>query len=165
MTKRSSIIVVLALAACAALFIGSFLIAQRLCAKQMASSADDLDWLRQEFRLGGAEMTRVRELHEGYMPKCAEMCKQIAAKKRELESALAGATNVTDTAEQTLSELGALRAQCQMQMLRHFAEVSQAMPPEQGRRYLAEMQRLTLGFHEQIEQSMSKSPDHEHGHR
>ena len=39
-----------------------------------------------------------------------------------------------------------------------------AAPPEQGRRYLAEMQRLTLGFHEQIEQSMSQSPAHEHGH-
>ncbi len=40
-------------------------------------------------------------------------------------------------------------------MLAHFYEVSQAMPPEQGRRYLAEMQRLTLGFHEQIENTMS----------
>ena len=30
------------------------------------------------------------------------------------------------------------------------------MPPEQGKRYLAEMQRLTLGAHEQIEQSMSE---------
>ena len=164
MTKRSAIIVVLALAASATLLVVSYLMAQRLCTKQMASSADDLDWLRQEFRLGNAEMARVRELHEGYMPKCAEMCKQIAAKKREMASTLAGATNVTAATEQKLSELGALRTQCQMQMLRHFAEVSQAMPPEQGRRYLAEMQRLTLGFHEQIEQSMSHSADDEHGH-
>jgi len=164
MTKRSLIIVLLALAASATLLVGSFLIAQRLCARKMTSSADDLTWLRQEFRLSGAEMTRVRKLHEGYMPRCAEMCKQIEAKKRELESALAGATNVTVAAEEKLTELGVLRAQCQTQMLRHFVEVSQAMPPEQGRRYLAEMQRLTLGFHEQIEQSMSQSPAHEHGH-
>lgn len=164
MTKRSSIIVILALAVSAGLFAGSYLIAQRLCANKMASTADDLDWLRHGFNLGDAEMKRVRELHDGYMPKCAKMCKEIAAKKRELESALAGATNLTATAEQKLSELGALRAQCQTQMLRHFAEVSQTMPPEQGRRYLAEMQRLTLGFHEQIEQSMSNPADHEHGH-
>ena len=164
MTKRSFITVVLTLVASAALFVGSYVIAQRLCAKHMSNSADDLDWLRQEFRLSDAEMVRVRDLHEGYMPKCAEMCKQIAAKKQELESALAGATNVTTAAEQKLSELGALRAQCQAQMLRHFVEVSQAMPPEQGRRYLAEMQRLTLGFHEQIEQSMSHPVEHEHGH-
>jgi hypothetical protein len=120
--------------------------------------------LRQEFRLSDNELSRVRELHEGYLPQCAEMCRQIAAKKLELESALIGATNVTTGAEQKLSELAALRAQCQTQMLRHFVEVSHAMPPEQGRRYLAEMQRLTLGFHEQIEQSMSHSADHDHGH-
>lgn len=130
----------------------------------MSSSADDLDWLRQEFNLGDAEMARVRELHEGYTPRCAEMCRQIAAKKLELESALNDATNVTAEAEQKLSELAALRAQCQTQMLRHFAEVSQAMPPETGQRYFAEMRRLTLGFHEQIEQSMSDSEGHAHGH-
>jgi len=164
MTKRSLIIVLVALAASVALLAGSFLIAQRLCAQKMTSSADDLTWLRQEFRLSDTEMTRVRELHEGYLPKCAAMCKQIATKKSELESALAGATNVTATAEEKLAELGALRAKCQTHMLRHFVEVSQAMPPEQGRRYLAEMQRLTLGFHEQIEQSMSHPAEHQHGH-
>jgi hypothetical protein len=49
-------------------------------------------------------------------------------------------------------------------MLGHFYEVSQAMPPEQGRRYLAEMQRLTLGFHEQIENTMSPDSSSPHGH-
>jgi len=162
--KRSPIIVILALAAGVAIFVGSYLVAQKLCVKHVAGNADDLDWLRQEFRLSDAELARVRTLHDGYMPRCAEMCKQIAAKKRGLEVVLAGATNVSSAAEQKLSELGDLRAQCQTQMLQHFAEVSQAMPPEQGRRYLAEMQRLTLGFHEQIEQSMSDSAGHEHGH-
>jgi hypothetical protein len=39
------------------------------------------------------------------------------------------------------------------------------MPPEQGHRYLAEMQHLTLGLHEQtIEPSMSESAGHEHRH-
>lgn len=161
--KRPLLIVVLALIAGAALLAASYQLAARLCAKQMAASADNLDWLRQEFRLSDAELARVRELHDGYMPQCAVMCKEIAAKKHELETALAGATNVTATAEEKLTELGALRVRCQTQMLRHFVEVSQAMPAEQGRRYLAEMQRITLGFHEQIEQSMSQSPTHEHG--
>lgn len=161
--KRSPVILLLALVAGVAVFVASYVLAQRLCVKHVASLADDLAWLRQEFRLSDAELSRIRELHQGYLPKCAEMCEHIAAKKQELESALAGATNVTPDAEQKLSELAALRAQCQTHMLRHFVEVSQAMPPEQGRRYLAEMQRLTLGFHEQIEQSMSHSADHEHG--
>jgi hypothetical protein len=92
------------------------------------------------------------------------MCEKIAAKKREVDQTLAGATGVTSEAEQRLVELGALRAQCQAHMLRHFVEVSRVMPPAQGKRYLAEMQRLTLGFHEQIEQSMSGSAGHSHGH-
>jgi hypothetical protein len=75
---------------------------------------------------------------------------------------LADGTNVTANAQQKLIELGELRAQCQAQMLQHFIAVSQAMPPEQGRRYLAEMQRLTLGFHEEIEQSMTHAASHEH---
>ena len=64
-----------------------------------------------------------------------------------------------------LSAIAALRAQCQAQMLRHFVAVSEAMPPEQGRRYLAEIKRLTLGSHEQVEQSMNTgTPGHEHHH-
>jgi uncharacterized membrane protein len=162
--KRSPLIGLLALVAGVVLFIASYLLAQRLGAKHVASSADDLDWLRLEFRLSDAEMTRIRELHDGYLPKCGEMCRRIAAKRRELESTLTGATNVTAAAGQKLSELAMLRAQCQTQMLQHFVEVSQAMSPDQGRRYLAEMQRLTLGAHEQIEQSMSPAVDHAHGH-
>jgi len=162
--RRSPVILLLALLAGLVVFAASYVLAQRLCVKRLASSADDLIWLRQEFRLSDAELARIRELHDGYLPRCAEMCQHIAAKRRELESALTGATNLSTTAEQKLSELAALRAQCQTQMLRHFVEVSQAMPPAQGQRYLAEMQHLTLGFHEQIEQAMSQSPDHEHGH-
>jgi hypothetical protein len=161
--KRPLGIVVLALLAVTATFATSYLIAQRLCARHVVQ-ADDLDWLRQEFRLSDADLARVRKLHEGYLPKCAEMCGRIAAKKQELERALAGQTNVTAAAERNLSELASLRAQCQTEMLRHFVEVSRAMPPEQGRRYLAEMQRLTLGFHEQIEQSMSGAAGQAHGH-
>ena len=161
--KRSHLIVLLALVASAAVFLVSYSVAQRFCARHLARTADDLDWLRQDFRLSDAEMARVRKLHEGYLPKCAEMCARIASKKRDLEAALAGATNVPPEAAQKLKELALLRAQCQTQMLRHFIEVSREMPPEQGQRYLAEMQRLTLGFHEQIEQSMADHSAHAHG--
>jgi len=118
--------------------------------------------LMKAFHLSDADMVRIRQLHEGYMPQCKKMCALLAAKKSEVQAALADGTNVTAAAQQKLIELGELRAQCQAQMLRHFIAVSQAMPPEQGRRYLAEMQRLTLGFHEEIEQSMTPPAGHEH---
>jgi len=160
--NRSLVILLSALVLGVALFAGAFFAGQRACL--MTRSADDLSWLRDEFHLGDAEMARIQKLHEGYLPKCAEMCAKIAAKKSELETALGSSTNVSPVAQQKLAELAALRAQCQAQMLQHFNEVSQTMPPEQGRRYLAEMQRLTLGFHEQTEQTMSGSAGHEHHH-
>jgi len=158
--NRSLVILLGALALGAAIFAGSYSASKRVCV--LATSADDLSWLRTEFHLSDADVARVRQLHEGYKPKCAEMCVRIAAKKAEVQAALADGTNVTARAQQKLIELGELRGQCQAQMLQHFIAVSQAMPPEQGRRYLAEMKRLTLGFHEVIEQSMTPAAGHEH---
>jgi hypothetical protein len=161
--KRSLLIVIVVLLAGTALFAGSYIMGRRVCKACVARSTDNLDWLKQEFNLSDAEMAHVRELHESYMPKCAEMCVQIAAKKTELDATLAGATNVDDVAKQKLTELAVLRSQCQAQMLEHFIEVSHAMPPEQGHRYLAEMERLTVGSHEQTEQTMSSHAGHVHG--
>jgi len=142
-------------------FAGSYSAARHVCAVSAAQSPDDLAWLRQEFHLTDADIARIRQLHDGYMPECMKMCARIAAKKQEVEAALGTGTNVSAEARTKLVELGELRAQCQAQMLQHFITVSQAMPPEQGRRYLAEMRRVTLGSHEELEQSMSSG--HEHG--
>jgi hypothetical protein len=161
--KRSLVIIICLLLAGAALFASSFLAGRHLCAACTTKSSDSLDWLRQEFHLSNADMARVRALHEGYMPKCAEMCDQIAAKKQELDQALAGATNITPAVKQKLTELAVLRSQCQAEMLEHFIQVSQAMPPEQGRRYLAQMEQLTVTAHEQTEQTMSGHAGHMHG--
>jgi len=160
--NRSLIIVLGALALGVAVFAGSYFAGQQACVASMTRSANDLSWLRDEFHLSDADLARVRQLHEGYQPKCAEMCALIAAKKAEVQAALTDGTNVTAEAQKKLIELGELRGQCQAQMLQHFIAVSQAMPPEQGRRYLAEMKRLTLGFHEEIEQSMTPAAGHEH---
>jgi len=160
--NRSLIILIGALALGAAIFTGSYLTARQATVACCTKPADDLDWLRTEFHLSDAEMARVRELHAGYKPKCAEMCGKIAAKKSELDALLNGTTNVTAEVQSKINELAALRAQCQAQMLQHFVTVSQAMPPAEGRRYLARMKELTLGSHEKMEHSMSGNTGHEH---
>ena len=161
--NRSLVIVLGALAIGAAVFAGAYFVGHRAGVIYCANPADDLNWLRTEFHLNDTEMARMRQLHESYMPQCMKMCAMIAAKKAEVRAALANGTNVTADAEKKLAELGELRAQCQAQMLRHFIAVSQDMPPEEGRRYLAEMEKITLGSHEEIEQSMSSHAGHEHG--
>ncbi len=164
MRRPLLILVVMLLAGAAAFFGGQRLVAY-WCVKHMARPTDDLDWLRLEFRLNDTELARVRQLHDGYLPKCREFCERIDARKGELQALLASPTNAATTVEQKLIEVGTVRAQCQAAMLQHFREVSQVMPPEQGQRYLAEMQRLTLGFHEQIERTMSPAATDPHGHR
>jgi len=161
--NRSLVILLGMLALALVVFGGSYTVSRHVGERCLTQPGNDLAWLRQEFHLSDAEMARVQKLHEGYLPQCAAMCQKIAAKKMEVEVALNGTTSVNPVARQKLAELAALRAQCQAQMLQHFTEVSQTMPPEQGRRYLAEMQRLTLGLHEQtIEPSMSGAAGHEH---
>src|SRR6478609_1933730 len=103
--------VVLALIAWAA-----YVCTMHLCAQQM--SAGDLSWLKREFHLSDVEMQRVRQLHEGYLPKCREMCGRIAGKQSEVEKALASG----EAPDAKLTELATLRAQCQAQMLRHFED-------------------------------------------
>jgi hypothetical protein len=156
--SRAAKIVLAGVVLAAVVGIGAYFCVMKLCARQMA--ADDLSWLKREFRLSDSEMRRVRQLHEGYLPKCREMCGKIAEKEGEVEKAL-GSGKAPDA---KLTELATLRAQCQAQMLRHFEEVSRAMPPEQGKRYLSEMQRMTLGFHQDIERSMGELPASGHGH-
>lgn len=161
--NRSLVILLGALALGAAIFGGAYFASQRACMMCQTATTDKLAWLQTEFHLSDVEMARVRKLHADYEPQCMEMCAQVAAKKIELADALAGVTNVTVEAQNKLSELHALRAQCQTQMLRHFFEVSRTMPPEQGRRYLTEMEKLTLGVAEPMEQAMSMPAAHEHG--
>lgn len=162
--KRSLVILLGALALGAAIFAGSYFVAQRATVMCCVDPADDLSWLRTEFHLSAAEMARIRKLHDGYKPKCMKICAQIAQQKQELQTLLGNGTNITAAAQAKLNEIAMLRAECQSNMLQNFVAVSQAMPPEQGQRYLAEMKRLTLGFHEQTEQSMAGGTAHEHSH-
>ena len=162
--NRALLILLAALLLGGAVFSGSYLLSRRACCPPTACNTDELDWLREEFHLSDAELTKVRELHEGYRPQCTEMCQQIGAKQAELMTTLADATNFNATIETKLSELHALRAQCLGQMLKHFMEVSRAMPSEQGRRYLVEMQKLTLSFSGPCEQAMCEPTANAHGH-
>jgi hypothetical protein len=162
--RRPLIILAAMLLAGAAVFLAGQRLAADWGAKHLARPTDDLAWLRLEFRLNDAELARVRQLHNGYLPQCGEFCARIDARKRELQAALASGTNTPATIEHKLIEIGTLRAQCQAAMLQHFRAVSQVMPAEQGRRYLSEMQRLTLGFHEQVERTMPSNASSPHGH-
>jgi hypothetical protein len=140
------------------LFLGAYHLTGQFCACQMGRSLDDLDWLRMEFNLTPVELARIRELHQAYLPRCRDFCRRIQMKKDELRNLLESGDGTAPAMETKLKEIASLRAQCQTTMLQHFHQVSLAMPLAQSKRYLSEMTRLTLGFHDQMEASMS-APD------
>ncbi len=108
-----------------------------------ATEMPELAWLREEYCLGDGEYDRVRKLHEGYLPRCAEMCARIAAVNAELQRLILATNTVTPAISAKLAEIGSLRLQCQTMMLNHFYTVAATMPADQGRRYLERMQKLT----------------------
>jgi len=125
--KRGLLILVFGLLAAAAAY-GCIYFACTSSARNMErSEKPELAWLKDEFNLSDAEFKRVSELHAAYLPQCQEMCRKIDTQNVDLQKLIEGA----------LTEASRLRADCQTMMLRHFIQVSQTMPPEQGRRYLA----------------------------
>ena len=160
--KRAALIVVAGLLAAVAGYCTLYYCGTRQQREMLESPAPELAWLKNEFKVGDAEFKRITELHEGYMPRCAELCRQIAQKNSEFHQLLGG-TNVNPKAvEQKLKEAGDLRVQCQQNMFNHFLEVSRQMPPEQGKRYLQWVQQRTL----MPEHDMARrhTPDHNMSH-
>ena len=162
--RRSILIVSSVVLASMALFAGAFVLSSRICSHHLSCPTDDLSWLRVEFSLSDAELQRIRKLHEGYLPVCEKFCADIEVEQQQLKVLTQQGSNTSDQVAQQLQEIADLRAQCQAAMLKHFEAVSQEMPRPQSERYMAEMRRLTLGFHEQIEESMAGSRGNGHGH-
>ena len=135
--KKGVIILVIGLLAAVAAY-GCIYFACTSSARTLQQSdTPELAWLKEEFKLSDAEFKRVSELHAAYLPQCRDMCREIDAHNVKLQVLLSGATNMTSEITSALTESSRLRSECQTMMLRHFFQVSQTMPPEEGRRYLA----------------------------
>jgi hypothetical protein len=135
--KKGLIILMFGLVAAAAAY-GCIYFSCTSSMRQMEkSSSPELAWLKNEFKLTDAEFKRISDLHANYLPQCRAMCHRIDEQHAQLDKLVAGATNVTPEIKQAIEESSRLRTECQTMMLRHFIQVSQTMPPEQGRRYLA----------------------------
>ena len=111
--------------------------------KVLASKAPELLWLKKEFNLSDAELARITQLHEAYLPQCKARCEHIEELTRKLTQAVGSASQMTPDIEQLLAERAKVRTDCQAEMLKHFFEVSRKMPADQGRRYLAWVQERT----------------------
>ena len=142
--KRAALILLVGLLVAVAGYCTLYYRGTREHRQMLESPAPELAWLKKEFRLGDAEFERIAKLHDGYLPRCAELCRRIAAKNSELQQLMTGTNVDAKAVEQKLKEAGELRVQCQQNMFNHFLEVSRQMPPEQGNRYLQWVHQRTL---------------------
>ena len=140
--NRPFLILICGLALSAAAFSGMYAVTTAHLPAH--SNSPGLTWLKQEYQLTDEQYTQVCQLYAAYHPKCMEMCRQIDERNTRLKQLLAATNVVTPEIKEALAENAQLRAKCQAAMLNHFYAVSQVMPPEQGRRYLAWMQSETL---------------------
>lgn len=101
---------------------------------------DPSSWMRQEFHLNDAQYSQVKKIDAEYYPHCSDMCAQIVQSHRALKNLILTHGTMTPEIEVALQKDGAVRQKCREDMLRHFYEVSQAMPPAEGKRYLQIMQ-------------------------
>ena len=142
--RRPALILVAGLAAAVLAYAGVYYSGTADCCHKTQGGAPELAWLKQEFGLGDAEFKRIAEMHDSYLSGCAERCHRIDLKNQEVAQLLAATNHITAEIEKALAEAALLRADCQKKMLQHFYDVSQTMPPEQGRRYLAWVQKQTI---------------------
>ena len=142
--KRPGIILLAGLALAALGYAGMYRAGTADSCCLVESKTPELAWLKQEFHLSDAEFTRISQMHEQYLSGCAERGHQIDLKNQELARMLAATNSITPQIQQALAESAQLQARCQAMMLQHFYEVSRVMPPEQGKRYLAWVQKETL---------------------
>jgi len=137
--KRLVVILALAVLLGAGAYALSYGIAR--CTFCRAPGADDpSSWLHQEFHLNEAQYAQVKKLETDYYPHCADMCSRIEQSHLALKKLILANGSMTPEVEAALTKDNAVQQQCREDMLRHFYEVSQAMPPAEGRRYLQIMQ-------------------------
>lgn len=141
--KNGILILALGLAIAAGAFVCAYAMKTGGARPNVAGEGGELLWLKEEFKLSDADFAKVRELHEQYLPACERMCARIAKANDELSEIVLKSSDVTPEVNAKLGEIGKLRQECQAQMLSHFYAVSRTMPEAHGRRYLAEMQKLT----------------------
>lgn len=92
---------------------------------------DEIAWMRAEFNLTDAQAAAIAQLHEDYFPVCMEHCRLVAKARRSLATAPAAGKPAAE------AELLRLETVCQDATRAHLQRVADAMPPDEGQRFLA----------------------------
>jgi hypothetical protein len=161
--KKGAILLLAGLILCCVAFTSAYYLGTAARRELMREPEPELAWLKKEFHLSDAEFARIVQMHEAYLPQCAERCRHIAEQKQQLQELLSKTTTVTPEIQNLLLERARTRAECETEMLKHFLAVSQTMPPEAGRRYLDWVESQSSLSGQGMEQ-MHHPTDEQHHH-
>jgi hypothetical protein len=156
--KKGTIIFLLGLLLATAGFSGFYYLGTASCREMMHEPQPELAWLKKEFKLSDAEFTRISQLHAAYLPQCAARCQRIEELNQKLKRLFSQATTVTSEIQGLLTERAKMRAACEAEMMKHFMDVSQTMPAEQGKRYLVWVEQLAFLQDQAMEERHRTSP-------
>lgn len=160
--RKPSVILLLGLIGCVAAFSLVYYVGTAASREILSQPQPELAWLKKEFNLGEAEYARIVALHEAYLPRCEERCRLIEEQNQKLKGLMAESATVTPEIQAVMEQRARMRADCEAEMLKHFIAVSQTMPPEQGRRYLAWVEKQTFMRGEAMERQHHQDPGHDH---
>jgi NAD-specific glutamate dehydrogenase len=139
MSRTLRIIAAAALAV--ALGLGAFWLA-RLLRPKVAPAActthhcSELSWMKSEFGLDDEEFRKVEQLHNDYVPRCDELCSEIAGATAKVQRIALHSDSMTPELAAALREYEATRSECQKELLEHLYETARCMPPDKAQRFL-----------------------------
>ncbi len=142
--KKGAVILVFGVLVCTVAFAGLYSFCMASHRELLRGPEPELAWLKREFRLSDADLVRISHIHETCLPECQGRCRIIREQNEKLRQLLVQADTVTPEIKALLTERATTRAECEAAMLSHFLDVSRAMPPGQGQRYLAWVEQHTL---------------------
>jgi len=142
--KRALIASILGVALAVAAYAGVFYTTTAPSRSELCCATPELAWLTNEFKLNDAQFARISTLHGAYLAKTKVRCQKMMSLNASLRASMGKTGEITPEIEKGMNEIAQLRADCQQEMFRHFMEVSHAMAPEEGRRYLTWVLGQTL---------------------
>ena len=106
----------------------------------------ELVWLKRDLELTEEQFVKVRELHMGYRPACAEMCRRIAQAHEKIEALSKSTKEITPEYKAALRKHAEIHVEGQEAMLRHLYQTAGTLNAHQAERYLKTMLPFALDF-------------------
>ncbi|MDF1739135.1 MAG: hypothetical protein P1U86_08245 [Verrucomicrobiales bacterium] len=132
---KNLVIVSLSLALLSCLYGGVYSWITADTARAMQSDYPELEWLRREYELSDGQFSEIRKMHEEHDIVCRELCRDLVATQKDLESVISTHPQISTEVQEALAAWTRQRNRCREATLSHMYEVSSVMKDDAASRY------------------------------